>query len=164
MRPYGNHLKTHNKRFKIAAFAALVIVMFMAFITLSSASNSPDPAETDGREGEWDVFGTDEAGSTKEADIDATAEEDAQATAGADADATGVVEITPTPDPDATPVPTYNGDKILFEPGGGSGNGSTAGSVIMIIIVVLAILSIVSGIVEKIVKYYKNRDKEFKVD
>ena len=87
------------------------------------------------------------------------------ANASEDTDATQEAEITPTPDPDATPIPTYNGDKILFEPGeGGSDNTSSPGTVIMIIIVVLAILSIVSGIVEKIVKYYKNRDKDFKVD
>jgi len=34
----------------------------------------------------------------------------------------------------------------------------------MIIIVVAALLSVVSGIVEKIVKYYKNRDKNYYVD
>ena len=68
--------------------------------------------------------------------------------------------------PDATPVPTYNGDKIAFEvpEGGGNNNASTPGGVIMIIIVVLAIISVVSGIVEKIVKYYKNRDNNYKTD
>ena len=66
-----------------------------------------------------------------------------------------------TGDPDATPVPTYSGNKIAFEvpEGGGTKNTSSAGGIIMIIIVALALISVASGIVEKIVRYYKNKNR-----
>lgn len=72
-------------------------------------------------------------------------------------------EPTATPDPDATPIPTYNGNVIKFEvpEGGGKKNTSSAGGIIMIIIIALAFISVASGIVEKIVRYYKGRDDRF---
>lgn len=148
MKLYGNPLKKHRKSVKAAVFAVVLTLMLLCRAAMPAAVFAASP-DAEGWEGEWDIFET----------------ELPAGTAGAEASATLEAEVTPTPDPDATPVPTYNGDKILFEPGeSGSNNTSSAGSIIMIIIVVLAILSIVSGIVEKIVKYYKNRDKEFKVD
>ena len=87
---------------------------------------------------------------------------DPEATEGIDADQTPEV----TRDPNATPVPTYNGNVIKFEvpEGEGKNNTSSAGGVIMIVIIGLAALSVLSGIVEMIVKHFKNRDKNYKTD
>ena len=88
-------------------------------------------------------------------------------TTAAEAGATAETEVTVDPeatvDPDATPVPTYNGNIIAFEVPEGSGkkNTSSAGGIIMIIIIALAFISVASGIVEKIVRYYKERDERF---
>jgi hypothetical protein len=131
-----------------AVFAAVCAVTFLCSFIASSDVIAAGLVEVEEGEGEWDVFETDPPERTN------------------GAESTQETEITPTPDPDATPLPTKHEERILFETSeeGGTSNTSSPGGVIMIIIVVLAILSVVSGIVEKIVKYYKNRDKEFKVD
>ena len=85
----------------------------------------------------------------------------AETEASVDPDATADPEATV--DPDATPVPTYNGNIIAFEvpEGGGKKNTSSAGGIIMIIIIALAFISVASGIVEQLVRYYKERDERY---
>ncbi|MBP5631500.1 MAG: hypothetical protein J6Y21_01900 [Clostridia bacterium] len=138
-----------------AVIAAVCAVIFLCSFAASSNVIAAGLIELEEGEGEWDVFETKLPETTAAGNADASGGTPAN---GSDED--------PSSDPDATPLPTTErGEHILFEGTDEGGSGKTsAGSVIMIIIVVAALLSVVSGIVEKIVKYYKNRDKNYNVD
>ena len=145
-----------------AVIAAVCAVIFLCSFAASSNVIAAGLIELEEGEGEWDVF------ETKLPETTAAGNASPAAGTGTDGstDAAGERDDGATPDPDATPLPTTErGEHILFEGTDDGGSGKTsAGSVIMIIIVVAALLSVVSGIVEKIVKYYKNRDKNYNVD
>jgi len=138
-----------------AVISAVCAVMFLCSFAASSNVIAAGLVEIEEGEGEWDVFETKLPGTTAAGNAFASGGTPAN---GSDED--------PSSYPDATPLPTTErGEHILFEGTDEGGSGKTsAGSVIMIIIVVAALLSVVSGIVEKIVKYYKNRDKNYNVD
>ena len=122
-------------------------VLLLAVLTATAALSAVRAA--DEGEGELDAAVTE----APEGSIDPDASVDPEATEAP----------TDTPDPNATPIPTYNGNIIKFEvpEGGGKKNTSSAGGIIMIIIIALAFISVASGIVEKIVRYYKGRDDRF---
>jgi len=152
-----------NSRTVLAAvISAVCAVMFLCSFATSSNVIAAGLVEIEEGEGEWDVFETKLPETTAAGNNFATAGTGAEVST----DAAGEQVAGATRDPDATPLPTTErGEHILFEGTDEGGSGKTsAGSVIMIIIVVAALLSVVSGIVEKIVKYYKNRDKNYYVD
>lgn len=122
----------------------LCAVLLLTAVTALSAVRAADEGE-----GELDAAVTE----APEGSIDPDVSVDPEATEAP----------TDTPDPNATPIPTYNGNIIKFEvpEGGGKKNTSSAGGIIMIIIIALAFISVASGIVEKIVRYYKGRDDRF---
>ena len=145
-----------------AVISAVCAVMFLCSFAASSNVIAAGLVEIEEGEGEWDVFETKLPETTAAGSNFATAGTGAEVST----DEAGEHGTGATRDPDATPLPTTErGEHILFEGTDEGGSGKTsAGSVIMIIIVVAALLSVVSGIVEKIVKYYKNRDKNYYVD
>ena len=138
----NNGIKNAEKmRAAAGAVRLICAVLLLTVLTATTALSAVRAAEEG--EGELDTAVTE----APESSIDPEATE----------------EPTATPDPDATPIPTYNGNIIKFEvpEGGGKKNTSSAGGIIMIIIIALAFISVASGIVEKIVRYYKGRDDRF---
>lgn len=133
----------------VAAWLICAVLLLTAVTVLTVLSGMTVARAAEEGEGELDIVSTE----APEGSIDPDVSVDPETTEAP----------TDTPDPNATPIPTYNGNIIKFEvpEGGGKKNTSSAGGIIMIIIIALAFISVASGIVEKIVRYYKGRDDRF---